>query len=401
MITVTRLCKRFRLYRRPADRLKEIILRRCYHRDFQALANIEFTVAPGKTLGIIGQNGAGKSTLLKILSGILLPDSGEIDISGKTTGVLELGTGFNFELSGRQNIHLNGTFLGMSRQQLQSRQAEIIAFSELGQFIDEPLKTYSSGMVMRLAFAIAIHADPKCFLVDEVLSVGDAYFQQKCWKKIGKFKAGGGAIIFVSHDMHAVKMLCDQVMLLEHGHNIALGDPQQVVNHYNYLIAKRNDHQEKMVVAEASNSFGTFEARIVAVTIRGEDSCAAVVAAGESTSISVEIVAQHDLDDITVGILIRDRFGQDVFGTNTYHQHYRVNLRKQRHYRCCFRMPLNIGPGKYTITAALHSDSTHSEKCYHWWDNGTELEVAGIQGNSFVGLCRLEPRIELEELSAD
>ena len=398
MITVNGLYKRFRLYRRPADRLKEVIFRRCYHRDFQALDDIEFTVAAGETLGIIGQNGAGKSTLLKILSGILLADSGEIVIAGKTTGVLELGTGFNFDLTGRQNIHLNGAFLGITRRQLQARQAEILAFSELGQFIDEPLKTYSSGMVMRLAFSIAIHADPKCFLVDEVLSVGDAYFQQKCWKKIREFKANGGAIIFVSHDLHAIKMLCDRVMLLNHGRNIVTGDSQQVVNHYNYLIAKLNDHKDKIVIGESAGSFGTFDARIVAVTVYGENSHSSIVAAGEPTRIIVDIVAQRDLDNVTVGILIRDRFGQDIFGTNTHHQRRQINLRKQHSYRCTYRMPLNIGPGKYTITAALHSESTHVEKCYHWWDNGTELEVAGILGDSFVGLCRLEPQIDMEEI---
>ena len=169
MIKVEGISKKFKLYRSPADRLKEILFRRHFHKEFVALDNISFEVTAGQTLGIIGQNGAGKSTLLKILSGIVIPDSGTIHIDGKVTGLLELGTGFNAEMTGMENIYMNGTLIGMTRDDIDQKKQEIIGFSELGEFIDEPIRTYSSGMVMRLAFSIAIHADPKCFLVDEAL----------------------------------------------------------------------------------------------------------------------------------------------------------------------------------------------------------------------------------------
>ena len=218
MISVSNISKTFKLYKSPADRLKEIVLRRSFHRVFHALKDVSFEIQEGETLGIVGQNGAGKSTVLKLLTGILIPDTGNIHISGKITGLLELGTGFNAEFSGLDNIFLNGTYLGLSRQEIKSKLDNIIGFAELNEFIHEPIKTYSSGMVMRLAFSVAIHADPKAFVVDEALSVGDAYFQQKCMQKIKEFKNNGGSIVFVSHDMNAVKVLCDQAILLDEGH---------------------------------------------------------------------------------------------------------------------------------------------------------------------------------------
>ncbi|NLE00520.1 MAG: ABC transporter ATP-binding protein, partial [Fibrobacter sp.] len=232
MIRVSGISKRFKIFPSPACRLKERIFNRSYHHEYLALSNITFEVNPGETMGIIGENGAGKSTLLKILSGVLLPDTGFVELSGKITGLLELGTGFNYELTGLENVFMNGTFLGMTNEEIEFKKNTIINFAELGVFINEPLKTYSSGMIMRLAFAIAIHADPECFLVDEALSVGDAYFQQKCMRKIQEFKEGGGSIIFVSHDLDAVKVLCDKAIRLKHGKIEKIGSPKEVVDSY-------------------------------------------------------------------------------------------------------------------------------------------------------------------------
>ena len=217
MISVHSLGKRFKLYRSPADRLKEIVLRRSFHESKLALDDVSFVVDSGRTLGVIGQNGAGKSTLLKILNGVLLPDTGSVNVSGRIAGLLELGTGFNLELSGTSNVYTNGMLLGMERAEIDARMASILEFSELGDVISHPLKTYSSGMIMRLAFSVAMHSEPECFLIDEALSVGDAHFQQKCIKRIKQHKEKGGTIIFVSHDMNAVKILCDEVVMLDHG----------------------------------------------------------------------------------------------------------------------------------------------------------------------------------------
>lgn len=183
MIKVSGVSKKFKLYHTPTDRLKEKILRKKYHREITALENISFEVKDGQTLGIVGQNGAGKSTILKVLSGVMLPDEGLIEVDGKITGLLELGTGFDQELTGLENIFMNGTFLGMDKTEIERKKDEIIDFTELEDFIYDPIKTYSSGMLMRLAFSIAMHAEPKCFLVDEALSVGDAYFSAKMHEK--------------------------------------------------------------------------------------------------------------------------------------------------------------------------------------------------------------------------
>ena len=397
MIKVDSISKKFKLYRSPADRLKEIVTRKKYHTDFQALNNISFEVADGETLGIIGQNGAGKSTLLKILTGILLPDSGAIYIDGRITGLLELGTGFNFEMTGLENIYMNGTLLGMSREEIDKKKETIIDFAELGEFIYESIKTYSSGMVMRLAFSIAIHADPKCFVVDEALSVGDAYFQQKCMSKIKAFRNKGGSIIFVSHDMNAVKILCDQAILLNQGAVIELGNPDTVVNSYNFLISRLSDKENKMtIVNKDKHSYGTFEAKINKVILIGENSKSNIISSGEIALITVEFELYKDIEDATVGILIRDRYGQDIFGTNTYHHKLGLNLEDHKAYRCLFKMRMDIGCGKYTLTAALHSKDTHIENCFHWIDNVATFEIAGNYDKYFTGLCKLYPEIELQ-----
>jgi lipopolysaccharide transport system ATP-binding protein len=396
MITVDSISKKFKLYRSPADRLKEIVTRKKYHTDFQALNNVSFAVADGETLGIVGQNGAGKSTLLKILTGILLPDSGTISIDGKITGLLELGTGFNAEMTGIENIYMNGILLGMSRENIDRKKDAIVDFTELGEFIYEQLKTYSSGMVMRLAFSIAIHADPRCFVVDEALSVGDAHFQQKCMNRIKDFRKSGGSIIFVSHDLNAIKMLCDKAVLLNHGIVVEEGSPEFVVNKYNFVVSKQNDKENLMLVSPSEkSSYGTFKAKITHVRVIGEKSHADVISSGEHAMISVEIQPTEDIPDVTVGIMIRDKYGQDIFGTNTYHHKVKIELQRNVVVTCLFVVRMDIGPGKYSVTAALHSQDTHLDDCFHWADNIASFEIAGNVNEQFLGLCKLYPEITL------
>lgn len=398
MIHVENISKRFKLYKSPADRLKEILLRRSYHTDFQSLQDVSLHVNDGETLGIIGPNGAGKSTLLKVLSGIIIPDSGTISISGKVTGLLELGTGFNGEMTGLQNIYMNGLLIGMTKEEIDERLEAIIEFTELGSFIDNSIKTYSSGMVMRLAFAIAYHAEPSCFLVDEALSVGDAHFQQKCMKAIKGFKERGGSIIFVSHDMNAIKMLCDKAILLSHGKTIDDGEPEKVVNAYNYLLARLDDDETAHKMLEeksAKTDYGTMEIKITDVEVIGENSKSSTVSSGEKTTISVYFKSHINAENITIGIAIRDKYGQDIFGTNTYHHHIVTKLQIEREYVCNFVIDMNIGPGKYTITAAIHTNEAHLDSCFNWMDRAVDFEVAGVVGPLFNGLARLSPVISI------
>ncbi len=401
MIEVKNIWKKFKLYKKPSDRLKEIIFRKKYHTTYEALKGISFKIKKGEVLGIIGPNGAGKSTLLKILTGILIADRGEIRIGGRITALLELGTGFNAELTGLENIYLNGTLLGMSKNEIDKKLEQIINFSELGDFIYEPLKTYSSGMIMRLAFSIAMHADPDCFIVDEALAVGDAHFQQKCIKKIKEFKDQGGSIIFVSHDMNAVRILCDRVILLNRGSIIDEGDPEKVTNSYNLLLAKLNDQDNKIILKNENRSYGTFSARIEEVNIKGKVSNTDIISSGEECILEIKIKSFENIDDATVGFLIRDRFGQDIFGINTELLNEKINLEKGHIYRLRFVFPLNIAPGKYTITAAIHRGKIHSEECYHWIDNIKQFQVAGFKKVEFAGIVYLpikELIIEKENL---
>jgi len=398
MIHVEGLTKKFKVYNAPSLRLKEILLRRSFHNIYTALENVNFHVDDGQTLGIIGPNGAGKSTLLKLLSGILLPDMGTISISGKVTGLLELGTGFNPEMTGRANIYMNGLLLGMENEEIRAKEDRIIKFTELESFMDNPLKTFSSGMTMRLAFAIAYHAEPSCFLVGEALSVGDAHFQQKCMKAIKNFKEGGGSIVFVSHDLNSVKLLCDKAILLSRGRTIEEGDSENVVNSYNFLISQIDDEEvpRRNVLSKGNitgTDYGTKQIRITSVSVKGEASGSSVVCSGERTVIEVAYTSLLDMEELTIGILIRDRFGQDIFGTNTFHAGVTARCEENHRYVCRFAMDMNLGPGKYSVTAALHTEDIHVASCFNWIDKATDFEVAGIKNGFFTGVARLNPEI--------
>jgi lipopolysaccharide transport system ATP-binding protein len=400
VIRVQNIAKQFRLYNKPSDRLKERLLGKTCHHIHQALQDVSFEVESGKTMGIIGHNGAGKSTLLKLLNGVLLPDAGTIETGGRITGLLELGTGFNYELSGTANIFHNGLLIGMTVAEVEERRQSIIDFSELGGFIHEPIKTYSSGMVMRLAFAIAIHAQPDTFLVDEALAVGDAHFQQKCYRHIKDFRSRGGSIILVSHDLNAIKMLCDTALLLDHGKVYETGPPERVVNVYNFLVARQGEQAVQMQLAAGEQlqpEYGTLQAQIREIHIVGELSHSSVVSSGEVAQFTVDYEIHSPIGELTVGILLRDRFGQDVFGTNS-HLHGIALPCDPGKWQVQFTMAMDIAPGKYTVTAALHTQENHTEQCFHWMDGAANFEVAGVLGEMFSGLCRLRPQIAVKPM---
>ncbi len=401
MIKAENITKEFKLYHSPADRLKEIILHRTLHRSFHALKGVSFEVEAGETLGIVGQNGAGKSTLLKILTGVLMADSGTIHVDGKITGLLELGTGFNSEFTGVQNIFLNGILLGMSKEEVNERLDKIISFTELEDFIHEPLKTYSSGMGMRLAFSTAIHADPQAFVVDEALSVGDTYFQQKCMGKIREFKAQGGSIIFVSHDMNAVKVLCDRALLLDHGAVVEEGDPDKVINTYNFLLAKKSKGEEVRVVdtCEKGKTYGNFKIEITEVRMFNQQGREAeVFVTGEACTIELDLKANESVDQVTAGILIRDRFGQDIFGTNTYHLKTPISLERGESCTVTYVIEeFNLGPGKYTLSPAAHRADVHLNECYQWIDGIRSFEIVGDKELFFIGFSKLKPSVQWEK----
>ncbi len=403
MIAVEHVTKQYRIYRRNSDRLRELVLRRTLHDVKVAVRDVDFTLEAGKVLGVIGRNGAGKSTLLKLVMGVILPDQGSVRLSGRVTGLLELGTGFNSDLSGYDNIAFNAVLLGMTQAEVAQQRQAIIDFSELGAAIHHPMRTYSSGMTMRLAFSIAIHANPSCLVVDEALAVGDAHFQQKCMQRIRDFRAGGGSILFVSHDMNAVKVLCDRVIVLEEGAPVFTGTPDQAVNYYNRLIADMEPEGKSLRLPHSltvplrsevlKNSYGTGAISIYGASVTGLTSGGGIVASGEETDFVFDLVARDDLASVTLGFMIRDRLGQDIFGTNTYFIGYPLSLAAGERRSIALRMAVNLAPGHYTLTAALHDKENHLTNCYHWCDNLLEFEVAGYQGWHFEGICRLEPSV--------
>ncbi|MCG6658027.1 ABC transporter ATP-binding protein [Halomonas campisalis] len=395
MITVNDLHKSFKLFAKPADRLLEALTGRARHATHVALDGVSFQVGEGEVLGVLGRNGAGKSTLLKLMTGVLLPDAGQIHIDGRVTGLLELGTGFNPELSGAQNITANALMLGMTHEEIDARRQAIIDFSELGDYIHEPLRTYSSGMVMRLGFAVAIHADPACLLVDEALSVGDGYFQQKCMKRIREFKEQGGAILFVSHDLNAVKVLCDRALVLEDGRVVHEGDPEGAANLYNRIMARQAEEEEGRHQARQHGAYGTYQVEITGASALGRRSGSTTLSSGETLEVSLDLHARQALEDVALGIMIRDRFGQDVFGINTHQRQGPFRLTAGERRRIHLAIEAAIAPGKYTITLALHSGDHHLDDCYWWHDSALQFEVAGYLGPKFSGLCRLPCEIDL------
>lgn len=396
-LEIKNVSKIYKVYKNDLDRLKEVFFKKQYHKEFLVSDNISFNLKRGETLGIIGVNGAGKSTILKMIAGVINPTSGEIKRYGRVTALLELGTGFNHQLSGYENIFFNASLIGMEQEEIKKCIDDIIEFSELGEYIYEPINSYSSGMAMRLAFSIAIFSNPDIFIVDEALSVGDAHFAAKCTKALAEKKKKNMSIIFVSHDLNSLKLLCDRVLLLDKGRIIQEGDPEDVINSYNFLISKLNDSENQMrIKTTQKSSYGTFDIEIINVEIVGEDSESNVISSGENAKIYVKIKANKDLSNMTIGIIIRDKYGQDIFGTNSFYYDLDISFQKDNLYVCSFSMPMNIGTGKYSITAAVHSEDTHLENCSHWLDNACDFEIAGIKGKKFIGVCRLEPKITFE-----
>lgn len=382
IIRVQGLRKTFRVYHRPADRLRELLLRRQLHYEHPALVDIGFELRPGEALAILGANGAGKSTLLKLITGVLLPDAGTIHIHGRIAGLLELGTGFDGNLTGRQNLWNNARLLGLSEAEIARVADDIIQFSELGDYLDAPVRTYSSGMVMRLAFSIAIHTNPTCFVIDEALSVGDARFQQKCLRKIQAFRQAGGSLLFVSHDLNAVKVLCDRAIVLDKGRISFEGDPHAACVAYQKLLMRLGPDK-------ASQRYGKGTIRIVAASLVNAQGLSGRYASGERVTLKVQLDAQVDSSTLTLGFMIRDRLGQDLFGTNTQLHGITLDLKAGQPCHIEFEFLLNIGPGQYTLTLGLHDRDHFTDDVQDWWNDTLTFEVDYSGRPDYVGVCPL------------
>ncbi len=369
------------------------------HAEHWTLQDISFAIQPGDAVGIVGQNGAGKSTLLKIITGTLKPSTGSIIARGRIAAILELGMGFHPDLTGRQNAYHAAGLMGHSREQIDAVMRDIEAFAEIGEYFDQPVRTYSSGMQMRVAFSVASAIRPDILIIDEALSVGDAYFQHKCFRRIRAFKEQGTTLLFVSHDPAAVRTLCTRAILLDHGRLIRQGSPDDVLDYYNALIAHTEEMREIVQTGGTTRS-GSGAARILSASIAGKDGPRTMFISGEPATIEVVLELKQPLEDLTLGMLIRDRLGNEVFGTNSFNLgiplHPLTGAPGER--RVSFAIPeLNLGPGSYNLTLALHASFNHTAGNYDWWDGALVFEVVCPVDRPFIGVAALPVQIHVKD----
>jgi lipopolysaccharide transport system ATP-binding protein len=384
-ISIKNLSKCYEVYATPRDRLKQFVLPRLqrlmggqqprqYFSEFWALKDVSFEIRKGETVGIIGRNGSGKSTLLQLLCGTLTPTSGNITTNGKVAALLELGAGFNPEFTGRENVFLSASLYGLTNEQTAERFDQIVAFADIGQFIEQPVKTYSSGMFVRLAFAVITHVDADILVIDEALAVGDAYFVQKCMRYLRKFTQHG-TLFFVSHDTSAVVALCSKVLLLDSGKIDRVGTPKDISEYYLALLHNEQRRTPATINTRngypaSSNDFGAGLVKIISIDLHNEIgnsiSCAN---GGEYLRLNVTLLAESEIKQIIVGFLVRDRLGQILFGENTssYYGDEGLCIKKKQAAKVSFEfiMPF-LRSGSYSISVATAQGTQIDHIQQHW-----------------------------------
>lgn len=403
-ITVTNLGKAYKVYPTRFARLKEWLapFAKPRHTIKWVLQDISFSVNPGEAVGIIGVNGAGKSTLLKMLTGTTQPTTGTIETQGRVAALLELGIGFHPEFTGRQNAIMAGQLLGLGLDEIQQLMPQIEAFAEIGNYMDHPVRVYSSGMQMRLAFAVATAKRPDILIIDEALSVGDAYFQHKSFERIRQFRKDGTTLLIVSHDKQAIQSICNRAILLNGGHLAMQGEPEAVMDYYNATLA---DHQNQTVQQVATEDgrvqtvSGTGEASVSAISlVDSNGKPVGVVDVGQPVCLRVEVIAHAPIQRLVLGYGIKDRLGQVVYGTNTeLKQQPLLDVQKGERYHFEIAFPANLGPGTYSVVTALTGSGTHIEKNYEWRDLALIFNVININKPHFTGLAWIDPVISVHE----
>jgi lipopolysaccharide transport system ATP-binding protein len=399
-ITVSNVGKAYKQYPTRWSRLAEWLdpRNKPRHNLHWVLQDINFTVQPGEAVGIIGINGAGKSTLLKMITGTTQPTTGSIHMSGRVAALLELGMGFHPDFTGRQNAYMAGQLLGYSIEDITRLMPEIEAFAEIGEYIDQPVRVYSSGMQMRLAFSVATASRPDILIVDEALSVGDAYFQHKSFDRIREFNKQGTTLLIVSHDKQAIQSVCDRAILLDAGKLALEGGPEAVMDYYNAMLANHRPQaiqQTRTTDGRSQTTSGSGEATVSKIQLTDkEDNPLEVIDVGQTVKLSVEIQAHSDIEHLVFGYCIKDRLGQAIFGTNTALKELTLtNIERNSLFRLDIVFPANLGQGTYAISTALHSDNTHLSNNYEWKDLALIFNVVNITKQSFTGVAWIDPEI--------
>jgi len=400
LLEVRNVSKVYRLYRRPIDRLLEALpfTQKYSPAEFWALRDVSVSVERCEKLGVVGPNGSGKSTLLQIVSGILEPTTGSVATQGRIAALLELGAGFNPDFTGRENVFLNGEILGISRREMERVFPDIERFAEIGNFIDRPVKEYSSGMYVRLAFSTAIHVDPEILIVDEALAVGDAIFANRCIQKFEELKQRKVTVLFVSHDLGLVKRLSDRAALMVDGKVAAYGTPSEVVNRYVGLVLERqgreSPHEDKRLGGTFRHGDGA--SRVIDVELldtRGEKTRS--VDSGAPVTVRVRARAERDLDDPVAGMLIRNRLGIDVFGTNTRVEGVQIGrVAAGEIFETDFTFDCLLTRQDYTLTVATQYREGFSQD---WLDDVLSFTV--VDSRDLAGLASLKTKVELRRVN--
>ncbi|CAM3694954.1 ABC transporter ATP-binding protein [Cohnella lubricantis] len=418
-ISLNRITKVYKLYDKPVDRLKEAInpFGRKYHKEFYAVNDVSFSIAKNETVGIIGKNGSGKSTLLKMITGVLTPTSGSLKVDGSISALLELGAGFNPEYTGIENIYLNGTIRGFSKEKMDEKLDDILSFADIGDFVHQPVKIYSSGMFVRLAFAVAINVDPEILIIDEALSVGDIRFQQKCFRKIEEFKQNK-TVLFVSHDMATITNYCDRAIWINEGAMIEDGSPRELAKQYQaYMMGSKITKSEALqaqAVPDTSISqdevddlpanldvLGDNKARITGITmldgITNEKS--ALFFPGQAVKLIIKLVSHENIENPLVGFSIKDRLGNIIAECNNVVIDADIDDVKSHQtvsYSFAFQLP-QLNKGTYTISPAVASGTLEDHVQHSWVHDAFVFQVMSTRRDALQGLLVLD-NVEFNQL---
>lgn len=418
-IKVDNVTKLYRLYDKPVDRLRESlnIFKKSYHREHYALRNVSFDVKKGETVGIIGVNGAGKSTMLKIITGVLNPTSGSVTVNGRISALLELGAGFNMDYTGIENIYLNGTMMGYSKDEITGKLDDILSFADIGEFINQPVKTYSSGMFVRLAFAVAINIDPEILIVDEALSVGDVFFQAKCYKKFEEFKEAGKTILIVSHSLSSINKYCDRVILLNNGKKEAEGPPHDMIDLYKKILVNNDNEipeedealeslsteaadgvlwKSRLVLNPVQNSYGDNRAEIIDFAIiDNKGRITNSIEKGSKFSIKMKVKFNAHIENPIFAFTIVDLQGTDVTGTNTMYEHEDVGAVSEGDVKTAtFEQKMDVQGGEYLLSLGCTGYSDGQFTVYHRLYEVCNISV--ISDKNTVGFYDMNSKVTIE-----
>ena len=398
-VSVRDLWEVFRVYHSRPVGIKEQLIRsrKLVYEDFWALKGVSFHLEPGSSLAVIGPNGSGKSTLLKCLAGTLTPDRGRVEIGGKVAGLLELGAGFHPDLSGKENIYLNGSILGIKRREIDAVYDDIVEFSGVGDFIDNPVRNFSSGMYVRLGFAIAIQVDPDVLLLDEILAVGDAAFQAKCFEKLHETRRKGRTLLLVTHDTASAMRLCDQAILLESGRVLAEGPCREVVALYQQrVLAQRDAQPETAPPVKPAKRWGTGDGTITSVALYGASgSPVETIQPGEETSLRVVVEFAREVPNPIFGFELMAEDGVELFSTNTLSRMVETGVYLPGDVvEISFRQVLNLLPGRYLFSAAVATQD--AEEPIDFWSECLLFRVRGVTADK--GHVDFHTRIDVSRL---